>query len=229
MSQVTAIVPATGTRGAFNADVVEIERYRFVDLAVDSADPIWSIKLPAAGALCVGVTTENLLPNQYGNMQIGGAARLTSGAAIDRGMTVTCDSVGRAVPAVGSNVAMGRCLTPATGIDQLISVELTGFAFGAGGSGEANTGSNIGTGEGVFSAKVGVDLRFKSLLGLDGMTITDEGDEVGISSAGSHVLIEHAITGIQTVPAGFTRLLHHGKMAAGSKIIIEDGAVLKNV
>ena len=50
------------------------------------------------------------------------------------------------------------------------------------GSGEANTGSNIGTGEGVFSTKSGVTLLFKSI---------DEGsNKVGITSDATTVFVD---------------------------------------
>lgn len=46
--------------------------------------------------------------------------------------------------------------------------------------GEANTASNVGTGAGVFKTKTGVDLRLRSLLEGDGVTITEGTDEVTI-------------------------------------------------
>jgi len=42
-------------------------------------------------------------------------------------------------------------------------------------SGEANTASNLGVGVGLFSTKAGIDLRFKSITGGDGILITDVG------------------------------------------------------
>lgn len=42
---------------------------------------------------------------------------------------------------------------------------IRGLEAGGGGAGEANTSSNVGTGEGIALPKVGVDLPFKSLLG----------------------------------------------------------------
>lgn len=49
-------------------------------------------------------------------------------------------------------------------------------------SGEANTSSNVGTGIGLFKAKVGVDLTFKSLLVGSGLSITNSLDEVTLTN-----------------------------------------------
>ena len=52
-------------------------------------------------------------------------------------------------------------------------------------TGEANTASNLGVGVGLFSTKVGEDLRFKSITGGDGILITDIGSgTVSISADG---------------------------------------------
>lgn len=54
---------------------------------------------------------------------------------------------------------------------------------GGGGSGEANTASNLGAGEGLYSAKVGVDLRFKSLVAGANVTLSSDADTVTINAA----------------------------------------------
>ena len=53
-----------------------------------------------------------------------------------------------------------------------------------GGGGEANTASNLGAGEGLYASKVGVDLRFKSLVAGANVTLSSDGDEITIDAAG---------------------------------------------
>jgi len=51
-------------------------------------------------------------------------------------------------------------------------------------TGEANTASNLGAGEGVFAQKVGVDLQFKSLIAGTGITLTPSSTDITIASTG---------------------------------------------
>lgn len=54
---------------------------------------------------------------------------------------------------------------------------------GAGGTGEVNTASNLGTGadgEGLYSSKVGVDLKFKRIKGGTNITVTGETNDVKV-------------------------------------------------
>lgn len=53
-----------------------------------------------------------------------------------------------------------------------------------GGSGESNTASNLGTGTGLFSAKSGIDLRFKSLVAGTNVTLSSDANTVTINAAG---------------------------------------------
>lgn len=53
---------------------------------------------------------------------------------------------------------------------------------GTGASGEANTASNLGAGEGVFAQKVGVDLQFKSLVAGSSISLSSTGTEITIGS-----------------------------------------------
>ncbi len=54
-------------------------------------------------------------------------------------------------------------------------------APGAGG-GEANTITNLGTGEGVYSAKVGVDLKLKSIKAGTNVTLSSDANEVTVNA-----------------------------------------------
>lgn len=53
-----------------------------------------------------------------------------------------------------------------------------------GGGGETNTSSNVGTGEGLALAKVGVDLPFKTLKAGSNITLTPSSDELLITASG---------------------------------------------
>lgn len=53
-----------------------------------------------------------------------------------------------------------------------------------GGTGEANTASNLGTGYGLFTSKVGVDLQFKSIIAGSGITISTTTTGLTINSTG---------------------------------------------
>jgi hypothetical protein len=52
------------------------------------------------------------------------------------------------------------------------------------GGGEANTGTNLGAGVGVFSAKVGVSLQFRTLIAGTGVTFDTVADTITINSTG---------------------------------------------
>lgn len=54
-----------------------------------------------------------------------------------------------------------------------------------GGSGEANTASNLGAGSGVFAQKSGVDLQFKSLVAGTNITLTPNATTITIDAAAS--------------------------------------------
>ena len=47
---------------------------------------------------------------------------------------------------------------------------------------KVSTASNLGTGEGVFGAKVGADLRFKSIKAGDNVTLSSDSDEITVNA-----------------------------------------------
>ena len=49
-------------------------------------------------------------------------------------------------------------------------------------TGEINTGSNLGAGQGVFKDKLGVDMRFKSVVAGTGISVTSDADEIFIAA-----------------------------------------------
>ncbi len=56
---------------------------------------------------------------------------------------------------------------------------------GGGGSGEINTASNVGTGDGVFKQKTGVDLEFKTLIGGTNVSIVNNPNDLTINATGT--------------------------------------------
>jgi len=65
----------------------------------------------------------------------------------------------------------------------LTLVELPDTGGGGGGSG-VTTASNLGAGQGTFAAKVGNDLRFKSLVAGPNVTLSSNGDSITIGASG---------------------------------------------
>ena len=73
------------------------------------------------------------------------------------------------------------------------------------GTGEDNTGANVGVGTGlVFRDKTGVTLNFKSLIGGTNVTITDNLDDITIATSGASPLTTKGdLFGYSTVDARF--------------------------
>ncbi|MHA2067617.1 MAG: hypothetical protein ACXABY_24905, partial [Candidatus Thorarchaeota archaeon] len=71
-------------------------------------------------------------------------------------------------------------LTQNPGNTDEVQINLRNLPGAAGG--QSNTASNLGAGEGVFSTKVGVDLRFKSLVAGNEITMSSDSDEITINS-----------------------------------------------
>ena len=81
----------------------------------------------------------------------------------------------------------------------------TWAALAGGGGGEVNTASNLGAGEGVFASKVGVDLKFKSLVAGANVTLTSDGDEITIEAAGGGGGGSGTVTSVAlSAPTGFS-------------------------
>ena len=63
------------------------------------------------------------------------------------------------------------------------SLTLNGSPISTGSSGEITTASNIGSGEGLFSSKNGVDLNFRSLVGSGSISILSGSNTIAISAS----------------------------------------------
>ena len=84
---------------------------------------------------------------------------------------------------------MWKFITPNEGIslwvnDEDLIYSYNGTSWVASTFGETNTASNLGSGTGVYGTKVGVDLRFKSLIAGTNVTLTSTSNDITISAAG---------------------------------------------
>jgi len=76
-------------------------------------------------------------------------------------------------------IVAGTNVTVTEGADSI-----TIASTGGGGSGEANTGSNVGVGSQVFKQKSGISLQFRSLVAGSNVTLTQGVDTITIASTG---------------------------------------------
>lgn len=106
-----------------------------------------------------------------GNIDVGtGSGESNTASNLGAGEGIFAQKVGVDLQLKGLEAGSGISLTPsATGIT---------IASTASGAGEVNTASNLGTAEGVFAAKVGADLRLKSLRAGSGMSLSSDGNEI---------------------------------------------------
>jgi hypothetical protein len=124
-------------------------------------------------------TSHSLLSNlssddhlQYFNESRGDARYVRNGASVGAGEPVFKQKSGTDLQfktiVAGSNVT----LTPGTDTLTIAATD----------TGEVNTASNVGTGDGVFKQKTGVNLEFKSLVAGSNVTITPGTDSITIAS-----------------------------------------------
>lgn len=139
---------------------------------------------------CDGTLPEGItLPIEYDNPQKGDTIIVQHPFSISVWVYTTkwernsCGCIEQAKPI--SNISFSGTntktltITYSDGSTQTASfVDLQGGA----GSGEVNTASNVGSGEGVFYQKTGVDLEFRSIKAGDNVLVVDNDDEIVISA-----------------------------------------------
>ena len=77
-----------------------------------------------AGGRVSGVVQNKPNTNQAVTVMQTGVSKVVAGAAITQGALVMSDNVGRAVPATGTNIAVGRAELAASAAGEIISVNL---------------------------------------------------------------------------------------------------------
>ena len=68
--------------------------------------------------------------------------------------------------------------------------------------GEDNTSSNVGTGDGVFKQKTGVDFEFKTLIGGTNVTITNNANDLTIDATGGASTEQFYLERVETIDNG---------------------------
>ena len=84
-----------------------------------------------------------------------------------------------------------RTLKAGTGVQITVDGETVEIAAPAA-SGESNTASNQGAGDGIFIQKAGADLEFKSLIAGDGIDFNVEANQITLSTAGEANTVSNA-------------------------------------
>ncbi len=85
--------------------------------------------------------------------------------------------------------------------------------------GEANTGSNVGTGDGVFKQKTGVDLEFKTLIGGTNVTITNNANDLTIDASGGSSAEQFYLERVETIDnATATPIEYFTEVQGGTEI-----------
>lgn len=82
---------------------------------------------------------------------------------------------------------------------------ITAASNGSAGTGEANTASNLGGGEGLYSTKVGVDLRFKSLVAGENVQLSSDANEVTVNARPLVYLQAEMLGQANSTPGFFTK------------------------
>ncbi len=146
------------------------------------------------------------------------------GASPASGESNTGSNLGSGAAVFSSKVGVDlRFRTLVSGSGILITENSDTVSIAATTSGEINTVSNLGTGTGLYSTKVGVDLRFKSLVAGTGISLSSDSNEVTITAlAPTGVITEGASvgTGNAVYKQKVSSTLQFKSLVAGTGIVI---------
>lgn len=146
-------------------------------------------------------TTPNIFGNEYWKADNNGTiTNFIKGAEgqtlriLGDGLTTVSHNTNIKTATAANELLNANVVYKFTLFDGIWYEDITGTG-GGGGGGEANTASNLGTGVGIFAGKVGVDLRFKSLIAGSNVTITSTGTDITINAATSGVPVPLTVSG----------------------------------
>jgi hypothetical protein len=187
---------ASGTRGGLFIDVsaINVNSTRIVSVA----DPIDPQDASTKEYVDSEISTQDTSIRSYVDSQLTGKANAThthdlsdinqSGATLNQVPVWNGTSWSPAtVSGAGSSAFTDLTDVPSSYTGQsgkIVAVKSTedGLEFISGGAGETNTASNVGLGAGIYKEKVGADLRLKSLTQGSGISLTENADDIEISS-----------------------------------------------
>ncbi len=89
---------------------------------------------------------------------------------------------------------------------------------GSGGSGEINTGANLGSGQGIYIGKIGPELQFKSLVEGSGITLSSTANTISIA-ANPITQVNNALNLGNNLPAYYLDRSNHTGTQAANTII----------
>jgi hypothetical protein len=100
-------------------------------------------------------------------------------------MTISTGSSTGSTPTIPFNQSTTFALNQVLMYDTTLNAFINTALPVGGTTGEINTGSNLGAGQGVFKDKLGAGMRFKSIVAGTGIAVTSDTDEVFIAATGT--------------------------------------------
>lgn len=165
----------------------------------------------------------DLTSTAYFSMASSGSSEVTNGVNLGtalNGEAVFASKVGSLLQFRRIQAGTGCTVTSS-------STSLTIDVTGGGGSGEINTASNLGAGQGIFASKVIADLQFKSLIAGTGMSLTATSTGITLNTTGEANTAASVGAGTSIVGTKLGTALQFKSLVAGSGIsLASDGTTV---